>query len=215
MLNIHLGISCSAISWRVHHKFSTYCCRGSSGHPVFNSQFGYHRRDEDTERRQIRRSKSENLCSHVVTGPILCQLGHHGSPSSLIARVLRRCWIGKNREARRSKRFCRNVCIVTAVSVTMDWIGDWSRRPKKDMSAFSPTTSYPRSYLDQAVTLAAGILTVLLGTVEAFSSRAVSEWEEFDDWRQRTRLFLDAKVLGDEEAALWEERYGCCRWKGG
>jgi hypothetical protein len=102
------------------------------------------------------------------------------------------------------ERFCRNVLIVTVASVFTSYLGWCSRFYRKDQYAFMPSTPYPIADLDQAVALTAGILTVLISTTDAYSSRGLSDWEAFEDWRQRSLLFLDAKVLGDEEAAVWK-----------
>jgi hypothetical protein len=103
-----------------------------------------------------------------------------------------------------TKRFCKNVCIVALASIFTGCLGWLSRSYRKDQYTFMPSTPYPISDLDQAVALTAGILTVLISTTDAFSSRGLSDWEAFEYWRQRSRVFLDAKVLGDEEAAVFK-----------
>jgi hypothetical protein len=106
--------------------------------------------------------------------------------------------------SRTAKQLCKNVIIITAASIITGYVGWISRWYKKADFPFMPSTPYPIGDLDQAVALTAGILTVLISTIDAFSSRGLSEWEVFEDWRQRSRLFLDAKIIGDEEAAKWK-----------
>lgn len=103
-----------------------------------------------------------------------------------------------------AKRFCINLFAVSVTSVVLSYIGWWCRIRKWNDQPFLPLTPYPIGDLDQVVALTAGILTVVLSTADAFSSRNLFAWEAFEDWRQRSDLFLNDKVLADEEAAAWK-----------
>ncbi|KAF2128004.1 hypothetical protein P153DRAFT_432419 [Dothidotthia symphoricarpi CBS 119687] len=68
-----------------------------------------------------------------------------------------------------------------------------------------PRTGYSVMELDQAVALSAGASTLAYSIYEAFTSRTLSPWEEYQIWRASCETLLKEGILEEDETALWNE----------
>jgi hypothetical protein len=80
-----------------------------------------------------------------------------------------------------------------------------TRKGQIDSNFSVPQTGYSVAELDQAVALSAGVLTLICTICDAHSSRQLSAWEEYQEWRSSCENLLDEGVLDEEEGVLNED----------